>query len=83
MELSGGIESGAMSSGAVFGSSDWMHEFQEKYLKEGIENTEAQSEYLLRLAKHYEDKYDKTKNWVDFFKVSNFSLTLVHTFCTF
>ena len=57
-----------MSSGPV-GSPAWMEEFQEKYLKHGINDTDAQKDYLLGLAKHYENQFDQSKDWVDAFKV--------------
>ena len=56
---------------------EWLREFQTAYLKNGKKDTDAQKDYLWRLAQHYEKQYGKTKNWVDAFKVSYYRYALV------
>ena len=50
-------------------SLEWLRRFQIDYLKHGVKGTDAQVEHLQKLAQHYEEEFDRTKNWKDAFKV--------------
>ena len=63
----------------------WLREFQMDYLKHGIKDRDSQRKYMIRLAKQYEDDFDRTLNWEYALKVSNFLFcdldSCTSTFC--
>ena len=55
-------------------SLEWLTQFQTDYLKHGVKGIDAQMVHLQKLAQHYEEEFDRTKNWRNAFKVGFLSL---------